>query len=72
VLYVAACAGEEIIDTDDNCSLLQEALAKMRSEKAGPTRDQDAFLEMHDSLPNLSQPFDVTNREPAATLPAAT
>jgi hypothetical protein len=48
MFYVAPCAGKEIIDTDDNCPLRQQAFAKVRSEKAGPTRDRDAFLKVHE------------------------
>jgi hypothetical protein len=54
VFYVAARAGKEIIDTDDNCSLPQQALAKMRSEEASSARDQDAFLKVHGPLLSIA------------------
>ena len=44
---VALGAGEEIVDADEIGAALQQALAQMRAEKAGPAGHQNALFEMH-------------------------
>jgi hypothetical protein len=44
---VAFGAGEEVVDTDKVGAALQQALAQMRPEEAGPTGHQNALFEMH-------------------------
>ena len=52
MLDIAARAGEEIVDADNVRAVRQQALAEMRTEKAGAAGDQYAFFEMH-----ISQTF---------------
>jgi hypothetical protein len=40
---VVLVAGEEIVDAEDVVTLGQQALAKMRTQEAGPAGDQDSF-----------------------------
>src|SRR5208337_48782 len=47
MLDIPACAGEEIVDADDDCSVRQQALAEMRAEKASAAGDEHALFEMH-------------------------
>jgi hypothetical protein len=49
VLDIASGASKEIVDAHNDCSIRQQALAKMRTKKAGATRDQDTLLNVHDS-----------------------
>ena len=56
VLDIATRASKEIVDTDNDCSVPQQTLAQMRSKKAGATRDQNAFLNVHDPLLSLIVP----------------
>jgi hypothetical protein len=40
---VVLVAGEEIVDAEDVVALRQQAFAKMRTQEAGPSGDQDSF-----------------------------
>ena len=40
---VGLLAGEEIVEADDVVSLLDQPLAQMRAQKAGPAGHQNAF-----------------------------
>jgi hypothetical protein len=44
---VRLLAGEEIIDTDDVMSLLNQPLAQMRPKKTGPAGDENAMDAWH-------------------------
>ena len=39
---VASCAGKEVIDTQHLAARLEQPLAKMRTEKARPARNENA------------------------------
>jgi hypothetical protein len=47
MLDIAARAGEEVIDAQHLAARLQQPFAEMRSEKSGPTGDQDPAFKMH-------------------------
>ena len=40
---VGFLAGKEVVQTNDIMTLADEAIAKMRAQKAGSARDQNAF-----------------------------
>jgi hypothetical protein len=44
---VALGAGEEVVDADDIRAPLQQSLAQMRAEEAGPAGHQNALFQMH-------------------------
>jgi hypothetical protein len=44
VLYVAQVAGDQIIHHDDLIPFADETVTEMRTQKAGPSGDQDSFF----------------------------
>jgi hypothetical protein len=51
VIDVAARAGEKIIDADDAGAVLEQSLAKMRTQKSSPAGHKYARFKVHASSP---------------------
>jgi hypothetical protein len=47
MLNVAARTSEEVVDADNFRALCQQAIAKVRAEKAGATSHHNTLLKMH-------------------------
>jgi hypothetical protein len=58
---VAARAGEEVINADEDGAVLEQALAKMRAEKSGAAGHNHAGFEMH-----IPQPLERVRNQFAA------
>src|SRR5262245_49592273 len=51
MMHVASRPGVEIIDAQNFIAAFQQAIAKVRSNKSGPTSDEDATFGQHGQSP---------------------
>ena len=55
LLDISLRPGEEIVDAKNVSALRQQSLAKVRTEEAGTTCNQNSVLQMHHLSPHLCQ-----------------
>ena len=47
VIDIAMRAGEEVVGTENDCAMAEQALAKVRAEESGTASNQYPFFEVH-------------------------
>ena len=47
MLDITARTGEEVVDAEDNSSVREQALAKVRAEEASTAGNQDSLFDVH-------------------------